>query len=171
MEFYKNLTVNEFTASIELKNNELSSFIKLSNSPLELIVHGPLKVMYLDHNLYENSSSLTPIGTDNNKYVADNILVLMTDKGENPVYIDQNEKNHLFTSKELCLLPILEALNFDKPVSFRIEGQTYTLDELKTVIEIYQRAIKAPTKGKVLYKELNSFRAGFTLGALSFKSI
>jgi putative protease len=95
----------------------------------------------------------------------------MTDKGENPVYIDQNEKNHLFTSKELCLLPILEALNFDKPVSFRIEGQTYTLDELKTVIEIYQRAIEAPTKCKALYKELSSFRAGFTLGALSFKSI
>lgn len=171
IEFYKNLKVNEFTASIELKNNELSSFVKLSNSPLELIIHGPLKVMYLDHNLYENSSSLTPIGMDNNKYVADNILVLMTDKGENPVYIDQNEKNHLFTSKELCLLPILEALNFDKPVSFRIEGQTYTVDELKTVIEIYQRAIKAPNKCKALYKELSSFRAGFTLGALSFKSI
>ncbi|GKU26551.1 U32 family peptidase [Clostridium folliculivorans] len=169
--FYRSLGVNETTVSLEIKNNELAKFISLSESPLELIAHGPLRVMYLDHNLYENINALKPIEKCDNKYVGNDVLVLMTDKGENPVYIDQNEKNHLFTSKEFCLLPLLDDLNFEKAISLRIEGQTYTLDELKTIIEVYQTAILDKSKCKELYSELQSSRAGFTLGALSFKSI
>ncbi|MEG0772589.1 U32 family peptidase [Clostridium sp.] len=169
--FYKNLGVNEITTALEVKRNELPKFINLSETPLELIVHGPLKVMYLDHNLYENIDAFKTIEQGNNKYVDNNVLVLMTDKGENPVYIDENLKNHLFTSKELCLLPILEDLSFEKPISLRIEGQTYTLDELKSIIEVYQIAISDKSKCKDLFLHLQSKRAGFTLGALSFKSV
>lgn len=92
LEFYKNLGVNEFTLSIETRNNELGSFITSTKEPLEMIVHGPIKVMYLDHNLYDNIDSLEPIEKADNSYVNNNVLVLMTDKGENPVYIDQNGK-------------------------------------------------------------------------------
>jgi putative protease len=94
---------------------------------------------------------------------------MLHDKGENPVYIDQNGKNHLFTSKELCLLPILSHLSFDKPVSFRIEGQTYSLKELKYVIDVYQKAIQNKSKCMDLFEEMESCRAGFTLGALSYR--
>lgn len=171
LEFYKGLGVKEFTLSFETKNNELGRFITSSIEPLELIVHGPMRVMYLDLNLYDNLTSLKPIEKANNKYVNNSVLVLMTDKGENPVYLDQNGKNHLFTSKELCLLPILEGLNFDKPISLRIEGQTYSNEELKTIIEVYKKAIENKSISKDLFEQLNSFRAGFTLGALSFKAI
>lgn len=169
--FYKDLGVNETTASLEIKNNELAQFIDLSETPVELIVHGPLKVMYLDHNLYENINAFKAVEKCDNKYVDNNVLVLITDKGENPVYIDQNLKNHLFTSKELCLLPIIDALNFEKAINLRIEGQTYTLDELRSIIEVYQSAIEDKSKCKILYSNLQLKRAGFTLGALSFKSI
>jgi putative protease len=169
--FYKSLGVNENTISLEIKNNELGKFISMSESPLELIAHGPLRVMYLDHNLYENIDALKPIEKCDNKYVENDVLVLMTDKGENPVYIDQNQKNHLFTAKEFCLLPLLEDLNFGKVINLRIEGQTYSLDELKNIIEVYQLAILDKSRCKELYSELQSTRAGFTLGALSFKSI
>lgn len=171
LEFYKNLGVCESTVSLEIKRDELAKFISLSETPLELIVHGPLRVMYLDHNLYENINAFKPIGQENNKYVDNNILVLSTDKGENPVYIDQNLKNHLFTSKELCLLPILENLNFGKSISFRIEGQTYTADELKSIIRLYQMGIADKSKCKQLFLNMKSTKGGFTLGALSFKSI
>ncbi|AOT69628.1 U32 family peptidase [Geosporobacter ferrireducens] len=169
MEFYQDLGVSECTVSIETKVDELVKFIALSKNPLELIVHGPLRVMYLDHNLYENAKAFKPIEQGDNQYVDNSILVLMTDRGENPVYIDQNMKNHLFTAKEFCLLPILNHLNFDKPVGFRIEGQTYTPDELKNIIEVYQKAIADPSRCKNLFLGMKSSRAGFTAGSLSYK--
>ncbi|MBL4932820.1 peptidase U32 family protein [Clostridium paridis] len=171
VEFYKNLGVKEFTLSFETKNNEIGRLISSSNDSLELIVHGPMRVMYLDHNVYENIDALEPYDKADNKYVDNNILVLMTDKGENPVYIDQNGKNHLFTSKELCLLPILKDLNFDNPLSLRIEGQTYSISELENIIKIYKQAIEDKSKCDELFLDLKPVRAGFTLGALSFKTI
>ncbi|MDD7794720.1 peptidase U32 family protein [Clostridium sp. 'White wine YQ'] len=171
IEFYKNLGVKEFTLSFETKNNEIGRLISSSNESLELIVHGPMRVMYLDHNVYENIDALEPTDKADNKYVDNNILVLMTDKGENPVYIDQNGKNHLFTSKELCLLPILKDLNFDNTLSLRIEGQTYSISELENIIKIYKQAIENKSKCDELFLDLKPVRAGFTLGALSFKTI
>ena len=171
VEFYKNLGVKEFTLSFETKNNEIGRFISSSNEALELIVHGPTRVMYLDHNVYENIDALEPSEKADNKYVDNNILVLMTDKGENPVYIDQNEKNHLFTSKELCLLPILKDLNFDNPLSLKIEGQTYSISELENIIKVYKQAIEDKSKCDELFLDLKPDRAGFTVGALSFKTI
>lgn len=171
LEFYKNLGAHEATVSIEIKRDELSKFMSLANMPLELIAHGPLKVMYLDHNLYDNINALKSIGKEDNKYVNNDILVLKTDKGENPVYIDKNLRNHLYTCKEFCLLPIIENLNFNKPINLRIEGQTYNLDELENIIKLYQMAISDVSKCKDLFLDLKSFRSGFTLGALTFKSI
>ncbi len=167
--FYKEQGVSEFTVSIEAKNNELAKFCSLSQEALELIVHGPIRVMYLDHDLYDNTKALQPVGAEGNKYVDDSILVMLTDKGENPVYIDRSGKNHLFTAKELCLLPLIPHLGAGRPLSFRIEGQTYSLEELKYIIDIYQRAIADKSKCNELYEGMSSCRAGFTLGALSYK--
>lgn len=169
LEFYKNLGVKESTVSIESKQNELPKFIDSAQTPLELIVHGPIKMMYLDLNLYENTNVFKPTGARDNENVSNDVLVLKHDKGENPVYIDQFKQNHLYSTKEFCLLPILEHLEFNKPISFRIEGQTYTLDELKTIIEVYQAAIEDKSRCKELFSQLPSVRAGYTMGSLSFK--
>ena len=168
IDFYENLGVNEYTLSIESKINELGKLIDSSNVPLELIVHGPLRVMYLDYNLYENTKAFDIIRQEDNKYVDNNILVLMTDKGENPVYIDNNGRNHLFTSKEFCLLPILDSLNFNNLKSYRIEGQTYSIDELRDIIEVYKAAIDDTSKSKDLFLKMDSSRSGFTAGSLSY---
>jgi len=171
LEFYKQQGVSGFTASIEAKSNELASFFSLSQGELELIVHGPVRVMYLEHDLYENINAVQPVEAADNKYVDNSILVMLTDKGENPVYMDQNGRNHLFTSKDLCLLPILSYLGFDKPISLRIEGQTYSTEELEYIIAIYKRAIADKSRCMDLYKAMRSCRAGFTLGALSYKFV
>lgn len=171
LKFYKELGVSEASVSIEIKRDELAEFMKEANMPLELIVHGPIKVMYLDHNLYDNTKVFKRIGEEDNKYVDNKVLVLKTDKGENPVYIDKYGKNHLFTSKEFCLLPILEDLNYDVPINLRIEGETYNLSELENIIKLYQKGISDPSKCKDLFSNLESVRSGFTLGALTFKSV
>lgn len=168
LECYHSLGVSECTLSIETKSNELAKFISLSKVPLELIVHGPLRVMYLDHDLYENTEAFMPMVIGENQHIDNSILALVTDKGKNPVYRDQNHKNHLFTSKELCLLPILHSLYFQNLTSFRIEGQTYRPDVLKTIIEIYQRALTEPIKCKEFFSAMKPDKAGFTAGSLSF---
>ena len=169
LKFYKELGVNESTVSIEIKHNELAKFLEMAETPLELIVHGPLKVMYLDLNLYENTVKFDKVTQRDNRYVPNEVLVLKTDRSENPVYIDQYQKNHLLTAKEVCLLPILEDLKSNQPLSYRIEGQTYSSDELKEIIGVYQQAIEDVTQSKKLCEQLQSVRAGYTLGALSFK--
>jgi putative protease len=169
LEFLRGLGVKESTLSIECKQNELPKLLSMAETPVELIVHGPLKMMYLDLNLYDNTDAFTVSGSEDNQYVSNDILVLKHEKGENPVYIDQFQKNHLFSAKEFCLLPILDQLDFNKPISFRIEGQTYTTDELKTIIKVYQAAIKDKSTCKELFSKLPSVRAGYTMGSLSFK--
>ncbi|HYE09089.1 MAG TPA: U32 family peptidase, partial [Patescibacteria group bacterium] len=169
VEFYKSIGAQQFTASIEAKVNELSEFLAASQEPIELIVHGPVRVMYLDHNVYDNLKDLQPSEAVDNRYVNNDVLVMLHEKGENPVYIDHYNKNHLFISKELCLLPILEHLSHEELLSLRIEGQTYSLEELKYVIETYQKAAEDISSCSTLYQEMKSCRAGFTLGALSYK--
>jgi putative protease len=66
-------------------------------------------------------------------------------------------------------MPVLEHLNLKNGINFRIEGQTYSLKELEYVIEAYQRAIADKSKCTAIYEEMKSCRAGFTLGALSYK--
>jgi putative protease len=169
IEFYHKLGVSEFTPSIECKSNELAALLGTVDKPMELMAHGPIKVMYLDHNLYDYTKVLEPIEKADNKHVDNSILVMMTDKGENPVYIDQTEKNHLYSNKELCFLPLLDSLNFESLAGIRIEGQTYKTDELKYVVEIYKKALADKTKCMDLFSDMKSSRAGFTLGALSYK--
>lgn len=165
---YKRLGVDEFTVSIEMKKHELAGYLTSTKEPLEMIVHGPLRVMYLDLDLYENTTVFDAVEQQDNQFVDNSTLVLMTEKGENPVYIDQYKKNHLYTAKELCLLPIMQQLRANNLLNFRIEGQTYSLSQLKEVIHAYQLAIGDKTKVDAVYSELRSQRAGFTLGALSF---
>lgn len=169
VEFYKGIGVKQFTVSIEAKINELAKFLTSAKESIELMVQGPIRVMYLDHNLFDNLKAIQPTEAADNKYVNNNVLVLLHEKGENPVYIDPNNKNHLFTTKELCLLPILEHLSHSMLTSLRIEGQTYSPEELKYIIEVYQMATADKTSCSKLYQEMKPCRAGFTLGALSYK--
>lgn len=168
MEFYKDLGVKSFTISIEAKKENLLGLLTYDDNELELIVHGPIKLMYLNYNLYENTKALSPSAKENNKYVDNNFLVLKSDKGENPVYIDQFNKNHIYSSKELCLMPILDCLKSNSITSYRIEGQGYNIDELRSLITTYQIALSNTNKCREIFCSMNPVRAGFTFGSLSY---
>ncbi|WP_232695819.1 peptidase U32 family protein [Brevibacillus daliensis] len=169
VELYQQFGLNRALASVELKADKLNSFIHQSPLPVEIVVHGTPVVMYLEHDLYENINQWQPIAEENNKYVDNKYLVLLTDKGENPVYMDQFGRNHLTTGKELCLLPILKPL-LDAGVShFRIEGATYKTEQLQTIIRSYQKALANPDQAKAQFDQLSPVSAGFTFGTLSFE--
>ncbi|OPA76955.1 peptidase U32 [Paenibacillus selenitireducens] len=169
--FYQQHGLERFTSSIELPLQHFTELLEHNNVPMEVVVHGTPVVMYLELDLYDNTEVFDPIGEEENKYVHNQHLVLMTDKGENPVYRDQYGRNHLTTAKEICYLPLLQELLQAGVRHFRIEGSTYAVDSLRKIIRTYRQALQSPVQSAALYTELPPVYAGYTLGTLSFGQV
>ncbi|GIP28212.1 hypothetical protein J23TS9_33420 [Paenibacillus sp. J23TS9] len=168
-DFYGEQGLERVTVSAEMTAGHLADLLTHSRVPLEMIVHGSPTVMYMEHDLYENTELLEPVGEEDNRYVDNDILVLMTDKGENPVYRDQHGRNHLLLGKELCFLSILPELREAGVSCFRIEGAPYKVHDLQAVIRAYRQALELTTRAEAA--ESNVLRpvfAGYTLGSLQF---
>ncbi|MEF2966230.1 U32 family peptidase [Paenibacillus sp. M1] len=166
--FYAGLGLERLTASMELPLLDFTALLASSPVPLEAIVHGSPAIMYMEHDLYENAEVFEPVGEEDNKFVDNSILVLMTDKGENPVYRDVNGRNHLMLAKELCLLPLVKELKEAGLSVFRIEGATYRPERLAEIVAAYKAALAAPEAAAELFAALAPVYAGYTLGALQF---
>ncbi|MEC0370927.1 peptidase U32 family protein [Paenibacillus chibensis] len=173
-DFYGAQGLERVTASPEMTAGHLGDLLAHARVPLEMTVHGSPTVMYMEHDLYENTELLEPVGEEDNRYVPNDVLVLMTDKGENPVYRDQHGRNHLLLSKELCLLPLMPDLIGAGVSCFRIEGAPYPVHALRTVIQAYRKALRLYAKAEAgagaeaAAGDLQPVFAGYTLGSLQF---
>jgi putative protease len=167
-EFYREQGVSRLTASMELPLKELAALLAHAPGPLEAIVHGTPAIMYMEHDLYENAEVFQAIGEEDNHFVDNSILVLKTDKGENPVYRDVHGRNHLMLAKELCLLPAVKELLAAGLSVFRIEGATYRPEQLAEIVRTYKAALADPTTAGSLFAAMKPVYAGYTLGALQF---
>ncbi|MCJ8011897.1 U32 family peptidase [Paenibacillus sp. KQZ6P-2] len=169
--FYGGQGMERVTVSPEMTAAHLGDLLTHSRVPLEIIVHGSPTVMYMEHDLYENTELLEPVGEEDNRYVDNDILVMMTDKGENPVYKDQHGRNHLLLSKEMCYLSVLPELIEAGASCLRIEGAPYKVHELQTVIRAYRQALEQTEGTETTAAEpvvLKPVFAGYTLGSLQF---
>ncbi|RRJ67544.1 U32 family peptidase [Paenibacillus oralis] len=167
-DFYRGLGLARMTASMELPPNDLAALLAEAPGTLEVIVHGSPAIMYMEHDLYENTEVFEPIAEEDNHYVSNHILVLKTDKGENPVYRDVYGRNHLMLAKELCLLPVVKELTAAGASVLRIEGATYRPEELERIVKAYKNAAAAPDTAEAEFARLTPVYAGYTLGALQF---
>ncbi|WP_240927604.1 peptidase U32 family protein [Paenibacillus thiaminolyticus] len=168
-EFYhERFGLERVTASLELPLHDLGLLLEQSPVPVEVIVHGSPVVMYLELDLYENAEVLEPISQEDNRYVDNRYLVLMTDKGENPVYRDARGRNHLALCKELCYMPFLAELHSAGVNHFRIEGQSYTAEQLRDIVQAYRTALQGLERCEDIYRGMQPIYAGYTLGALQF---
>lgn len=167
--FYKDQGINIGTISCESPVKNTKEMLIESDLPLEIIVHGSPVVMYMDHDIYENTNVLKPSRESERKYTDKNVLLLVDDKGnEHPIYRDNFGKNHMLLSKELCYMPVLKELKNLGVKRFRIEGCHYDNDTLRKVIKAYKKAINNLEKCEEISKELNYECYGFTLGAMQF---
>ena len=167
--FYKNQGLNRGVLSCESPVNNTKDALLNSELDLEIIAHGSPVVMYMSHDLYENTKVFNPSKIVNRKYNDKNVLLLIDDKGnEHPVYRDNTGKNHMLLSKELCYMPILKELTNLGAKSFRIEGCHYDNNTLKTVITSYKKAINDLDKCNEIFEMLEFDCLGFTLGAMQF---
>ena len=165
---YAGLGLTQLAVSPEMTLEHFATFASQCDVPLEVVVHGTPALMYMEHDLYENTEVMEPIGEEDNQHVPNSVLVLKTDKGENPVYRDQHGRCHLLFAKELCYLPFLGEMSGVGISSFRIEGTTYSAQELREIICAYQQAIEGSDKKDDMLGGLNSVYAGYTLGSLHF---
>lgn len=165
---YAGLGLAKLTVSPEMTMEHFAAFTSRCDLPLEVVVHGTPALMYMEHDLFENTEVMEPIGEEDNLYVSNDVLVLRTDKGENPVYRDQYGRCHLLFSKELCYLPVIGELSGLGISSFRIEGATYRVEELRGIITAYQAAISGSMDKENLLGGLKPVYAGYTLGSLQF---
>ncbi|MEK5024580.1 peptidase U32 family protein [Paenibacillus sp. FSL M7-1046] len=165
---YAGLGLAKLTVSPEMTMEHFASFTSGCELPLEVVVHGTPALMYMEHDLFENTEVMEPIGEEDNLYVSNEVLVLKTDKGENPVYRDQYGRCHLLFSKELCYLPMVEEMKGLGIASLRIEGATYSVEELRGIIKAYQAAINGSLEKEELLGGLKPVYAGYTLGSLQF---
>ena len=168
--FYEKQGLSIATLSVESPLLDAKETIAKSSIPFEVIVHGSPVVMYMDHDLYENTKVLAPSRCENNCHVDNKVLVLVDDKeNEHPVYRDKYGRNHITLYKELCYLPFLKELNNIGVNHFRIEGCHYDIDKLRKILSIYREAINDLSKCEELFHSLDSSdAAGFTLGAFQF---
>lgn len=165
---YTSLGLTQLAVSPEMTLEHFATFASRCDVPLEVVVHGTPALMYMEHDLYENTEVMEPIGEEDNQHVPNSVLVLKTDKGENPVYRDQHGRCHLLFAKELCYLPLLAEMSEAGISSFRIEGTTYSAQELREIISTYQQVLEGSSKKEDMLGGLKSVYAGYTLGSLHF---
>ncbi|MBU3111415.1 peptidase U32 family protein [Clostridium lacusfryxellense] len=167
--FFKKQGLSVATLSLETPLIDAIDVISKTTIPIEIIVHGSPTVMYMDHDLYENTKILKPTFHENNSIVDNTVLVLVDEKGnEHPIMRDSYSRNHMMLYKELCYLPFLKELNDIGVNNFRIEACNYDVHELQKILSTYRKAIIDLSKCVELYQDLKPVFGGFTLGAFQF---
>lgn len=168
-DFYKKQGLDMAALSCESPVGNTKDALLNSSLPLEVIVHGSPVVMYMNHDLYENTEFLDKASETTRKYNDKNVLLLVDDAGnEHPVYRDNKGKNHMVLSKELSYMPILNELKNLGAKAFRIEGCHYDENTLREVIKANKKAINNIENCNKVYDELDYECLGFIFGAMQF---
>lgn len=167
-DFYHNQGLVRAALSVESPLGNTKEIIGKSQLPLEVIVSGRPAVMYMEHDLYENTEVLEgkPLPEPSGK---EGVLYLIDDKDlEHPVYRDAKGRNHMLLTKELCYIPFMKELYEQGVCHFRIEGCSYDTKELRDMIKLYQKVRSAMLDETVVMPTVEIGSGGYTLGAMQF---
>ena len=157
------------TVSNESPVKNTKDLVLNTSLAMEMVVQGAPVVMYMSHDLYENTKVMTPSQSIPRQYQNAQPLLLVDDRGnEHPVYRDNKGNNHMLLTKELCHLPLLKELNQLGVQCFRIEGCHYDAKTLRYVIKTYQNALENLDECHEIFKSFDYEKIGFTLGALQY---
>lgn len=165
--FYEGEGLSRSTLSVEASLNTLDSVLKKSGNKLEIIVQGAPPAMYLEHCIHAAQKNKTSqdfcqcLGSTQT-------LSLIDEKGQSrQVFADQNCRNHIITSSDICYLPVLESLK--SAGALRIEGQHYDAEVLGKIVSIYRQAIDFGYENKLLAKLKSVSKRGQSLESLNFE--
>ncbi len=167
VEQVKNWGAVRACTSLEIIETEFSHVTKAASLPLDVMVHGPLCGIISDFCVMGNADKdqgCTSPCKDECFYLVDTL-------GQKyPVESDHQCRCYIYHPFELSLFTKLPWLA-ERVSSVRIEGQRYSMELLRQVIEIYQSGLKDISKGRwdqqLNYcRLLELFPAGLTQGPL-----
>lgn len=136
------LGAHTVTPAVEAGFDDVQALIDSNAAPIELLVHGPIEGMLLEHCLI--AAHLTKHGSkDTCRGACQHTEFALRDaKGEERhIITDQYCRNHILTANDLDVLPVVDAFLGLGAASFRIEGQFYTPEYVGNVTALYRRAI------------------------------
>ncbi len=141
------LGATRITASIEFDYERLCRFTDESRMPIEVIGHGPLDVMVLEHCFIAAATGDSPEGVcPMNCRLSD---FSMRDAGgrEYRLEADRRCRNHLYMADDICVAPNLSRMVSAGIAGLRIEAQFDRPKAVATVVGAYRRAIETLRAG------------------------
>jgi putative protease len=123
-EWYRDQGLEAFTISAETGLDHTLRLLESSGAHAELIVFGSPTVMYLEHDLFENTKGEAET------------LYLIDEKGSrHPVYKDRRGRNHVLLVKNLSFLPFIGELSKAGLTRIRVEASHITGKEYEKIID------------------------------------
>lgn len=142
------LGATRVTASVELDFACLQALAAQVRLPLEVIVHGPLPGMLLEHCVVASAAGQTSHEPCIMPCRKDAYVLRDTAGQDHAVRFDSRCRNHLYAARELCLLPTLWRLAPLGLAGVRIEAQFYTPAQVELVVGAYRRTIDQLRAGR-----------------------
>ncbi|BBB92697.1 MAG TPA: U32 family peptidase [Methylomusa anaerophila] len=127
--------------SLEATYEQIAEVVKNSPLPLEMIVHGGLEAMVLDHCIPTALLAASEKSPCNSLCLNKQYTLLDSASQTHPIRIDQYCRNHVLFAKDLCLLPHLGALVAAGVSHYRLEGQYYSPEHVGLVTGIYRQEL------------------------------
>ena len=128
--------------ALEAGFQEVSRIAAAHVAPLEIIAHGPVTGMLIDHCLIAlnlNASGSKDVCRGPCKHAE---FGLRDARGEvRPIITDQYCRNHVLAAKDLAILPCIDAFLALGPASIRIEAQFYEPDYVRALVAAYRAAL------------------------------
>ena len=161
--FYKKLGAERIVLARELNLKQIKEISKIV--PTEIFIHGAMCISISGRCLLSQFSFNESANRGRCLQPCRRPYITATDSQGNKLKI---ENNFILSPKDLCTLPFLEKLKKSGAISFKIEGRNKEPEYIKTVTEVYRKALdKKLTKAEIeeSLTELNKvYNKGFSSG-------
>ncbi|MDR1428939.1 MAG: U32 family peptidase [Spirochaetaceae bacterium] len=174
-QYYKDCGLEGFTISPETKSGDTLALLKAlepGNRDAELIVFGSPTVMYLEHDLFDNTQDRTADGGQGAP--ADDgaaMLNLVDEKGfRHPVFKDSSRtgpsggRNHVLLVKDLFLLPFMGELVRAGLSRARVEASYLPMEQFRRVVDLCLAVRDQSENAAALTGDFTPPRLGFSAG-------
>jgi putative protease len=146
--FLERRGVARATVSVEAGFEEFRELAEASPLPLEILAHGPVAGMVVDHcviALHGSPGGRKDVCRGPCRHVG---FALRDRAGEvRPVIADQYCRNHLLTSHDVGILPVLPRFLLDAVRSIRIEAQFYPPELTALITRAYRTRLNGLAAG------------------------